>query len=44
MDTPTEQIESPMDGDDIAYPCKGCGEVRGLGDELPPLERGPAGY
>jgi len=23
-------LESPMDGEDAVYPCKGCGEVRQL--------------
>lgn len=27
MESPAEFPESVMDGDDIAYPCKGCGEV-----------------
>ena len=28
MESPGDYLESPMDGDDIAYPCKGCGDVR----------------
>src|SRR5271155_1344570 len=27
MDSPTAYSDSPLDPDDIAYPCKGCGEV-----------------
>ena len=28
MDLQAGYPESPMDPEDIAYPCKGCGEVR----------------
>ena len=28
MEPPTGFLESPMEPDDVAYPCKGCGEVR----------------
>lgn len=28
MDSPAAYPESPMEQDDAAYPCKGCGEVR----------------
>lgn len=28
MDRSDEYDESPMEGDDIAYTCQGCGEVR----------------
>ena len=28
MDSPADYLDSPMDGDDVAYPCKGCGDVR----------------
>lgn len=27
MESPAGYPESPMDQDDIPYPCKGCGEV-----------------
>src|SRR5947209_11259370 len=27
MDSPVAYPDSPLDQDDIAYPCKGCGEV-----------------
>jgi hypothetical protein len=28
MDSPGDQyLDSPMEGDDVAYPCKGCGDV-----------------
>jgi hypothetical protein len=27
MESPGDYLEPTMDGDDIAYPCKGCGEV-----------------
>lgn len=30
MDTLSHFSDSPMDQDDIVYPCKGCGEVRPL--------------
>lgn len=28
MESPADYLDSPMDGDDVAYPCKGCGDVR----------------
>lgn len=28
MDSPNTYPESPMDQEDVVYPCKGCGEVR----------------
>jgi hypothetical protein len=28
MESPADYLDSPMDADDIPYPCKGCGEVR----------------
>lgn len=28
MDSPADYLDSPMEGDDVAYPCKGCGDVR----------------
>lgn len=31
MESPMAFPESPMEGDDIAYPCKGCGQVSGSG-------------
>jgi hypothetical protein len=34
MESPAEYGEFPMDGDDIAYPCKGCGEVRKASKDL----------
>ena len=27
MESPADYLDSPMDGDDMAYPCKGCGDV-----------------
>jgi Rho-type GTPase-activating protein 1/2 len=27
MESPADYLDSPMDGDDVAYPCKGCGDV-----------------
>lgn len=27
MEPPAEYMESPLDGEDVAYPCKGCGDV-----------------
>lgn len=27
MELPGDYMESSMDGDDVAYPCKGCGDV-----------------
>jgi hypothetical protein len=27
MDSPTTNPDSPLDPDEAAYPCKGCGEV-----------------
>jgi len=30
MESPADYLDSPMDGDDVAYPCKGCGDVRSL--------------
>ncbi|KAG9249294.1 hypothetical protein BJ878DRAFT_1691 [Calycina marina] len=27
MESPAEYLDSPMDGDDMAYPCKGCGDI-----------------
>ena len=28
MESPAaDYLDSPLDGDDIAYPCKGCGDV-----------------
>ena len=33
MDSPADYLDSPMDGDDVAYPCKGCGDV-GFSDQM----------
>lgn len=33
MESPGEYLESPMEGDDVAYPCKGCGDVRSIQPE-----------
>lgn len=30
MDSPGALPESPLDENDMVYPCKGCGNVRGL--------------
>ncbi|KUJ10256.1 RhoGAP-domain-containing protein [Mollisia scopiformis] len=27
MESPADYLDSPMDGDDVAYPCKGCGDI-----------------
>lgn len=27
MDSPADYLDSPMEGDDVAYPCKGCGDI-----------------
>ncbi|KAG9236198.1 hypothetical protein BJ875DRAFT_239479 [Amylocarpus encephaloides] len=27
MDSPADYLESPMDSEDVAYPCKGCGDI-----------------
>lgn len=27
MESPADYLDSPMDGDDMAYPCKGCGDI-----------------
>lgn len=33
MESPGAYPESPLDQDDVVYPCKGCGEVAG---QVPP--------
>ncbi|CZT00755.1 related to RGA1-RHO-type GTPase-activating protein for Cdc42p [Rhynchosporium graminicola] len=27
MESPADYLDSPMDGEDVAYPCKGCGDI-----------------
>lgn len=27
MESPADYLDSPMEGDDVAYPCKGCGDI-----------------
>jgi hypothetical protein len=35
MESPADYLDSPMvDSDDVAYPCKGCGDVCSFGRQI----------